>query len=245
MIEMDNLCKTYGTLEALKNLTLTVPRGELFCFLGPNGAGKTTTLKILTGLIRASSGTARVAGIDVRTDPVAVKQRLGYIPELPFVYERLTPAEFMRFTGDLYDMPSSRVASATDEWFDRFDLQDHRDSFIKDLSHGMRQRLIYSATFMHEPEVLLIDEPLMGLDPRTIRLIKDLLIAKARAGMTIFLTTHILALAESVADRIGIITNGRLCALGTLKELKTQHPGTSTLEDVFLRLTGGSEQCRP
>ena len=237
MINMQHLCRNFGPVEAVRDLTLHVPQGEIFCFLGPNGAGKTTTMKILTGLLRPSSGTATIAGMDIQQEPLKVKRLIGYIPDMPFMYDRLTAAEFLQFTGDLYDMPRDKVASETEALFSLFGLQETRSSLVKDLSHGMRQRLLYCSTFLHDPRVLFIDEPLIGLDPYSIRLIKDLLKSKARAGMTIFLTTHILSLAEDVADRIGIILNGQLAALGTLQSLLDQQPGASRLEDMFLTLT--------
>ena len=237
MINMQHLCRNFGPVEAVRDLTLHVPQGEIFCFLGPNGAGKTTTMKILTGLLRPSSGTATIAGMDIQQEPLKVKRLIGYIPDMPFMYDRLTAAEFLQFTGDLYDMPRDKVASETEAFVSLFGLQETRSSLVKDLSHGMRQRLLYCSTFLHDPRVLFIDEPLIGLDPYSIRLIKDLLKSKARAGMTIFLTTHILSLAEDVADRIGIILNGQLAALGTLQSLLDQQPGASRLEDMFLTLT--------
>jgi len=237
MIDIQHLYRRFGHVEAVSDLTLLVPKGEIFCFLGPNGAGKTTTLKILTGLLRPSSGTASIAGMDVQKEPLKVKRLIGYIPDMPFMYDRLTATEFLQFTGDLYSLPRDRVISEGERLLSLFDLLDYRASLVKDLSHGMRQRLIYCATFLHEPQVLFIDEPLIGLDPYSIRLIKDLLKTKARAGMTIFLTTHILSLAEDVADRIGIILNGKLVALGSLSSLLQKNPGIGRLEDVFLKLT--------
>lgn len=236
MIKITNLSKDYGRLHALTSLNLDIPQGELFCFLGPNGAGKTTTIKILTGLLRPTNGSASICGIDIRQHPVAAKQRMGYIPDMPFLYERLTTTEFFRFTGDLYQVPRNKIDRELEASFDMFGLTEQRTALVKDLSHGMRQRLIYAATFLHEPDVLFIDEPLIGLDPYTIRLIKDLLRRKTRDGMTVFLTTHILALAEDIADRIGIIMNGKLIELGTLPQLQQRHPET-TLEDLFLKLT--------
>ena len=236
MIEMERLNKDYGTLHAVHDLTLRVPRGELFCFLGPNGAGKTTTIKMLTGLLHPTSGRIRLAGLDIQAEPEAAKRLIGYIPDMPYLYDRLTATEFFAFTGDLFDIEPARVAREWERSCSLFGLSDHRQALIKDLSHGMRQRLIYASTFLHEPTILFIDEPLIGLDPYTIRLIKDLLIAKARSGMTIFLTTHILALAEDIADRIGIIMNGSLAAVGTLDALIRRHGGRD-LEDMFLRLT--------
>jgi len=240
MIEIKDLVKHYGTKVALDGLTLRVPPGEIFCFLGPNGAGKTTTIKILTGLLRPTSGRASVGGIDVQANPVAAKKLMGYIPDMPFMYERLTASEFLEFMGDLYDVPRQKVRAERESSFALFGLMEYRNALIKELSHGLRQRLIYCATLLHDPRVLFVDEPLTGLDPYTIRLLKDLLAARARAGMTVFLTTHILALAEDIGDRIGIITNGRLIALGTVRELREKYGGRN-LEEVFLKLTGGEQ----
>jgi ABC-2 type transport system ATP-binding protein len=237
MIELIDLCKHFGRVKAVDHLTLHVPKGELFCFLGPNGAGKTTTMKILTGLLHPDRGTARIAGFDVVADPMKVKRLIGYIPDMPFMYERLTAVEFLQFIGDLYDLPENTVAGESESLLALFGLLDYRSALVKDLSHGMRQRLIYAATFLHRPEVLFIDEPLIGLDPYSIRLIKDLLREKAKGGMTIFLTTHILTLAEDIADRIGIILHGRLVALGSIGELLSQQTDSTRLEDFFLRLT--------
>lgn len=250
MISISNLSKSYGDFEALRNLTLEIPDGELFCFLGPNGAGKTTTIKILTGLLRPTAGTASIDGLDIRHDPIRVKQRIGYIPDMPYLYERLTITEFFQFTGELYGVSKDETHAEMDAAFDRFGLDEHRSALVKDLSHGLRQRLIYATTFLHKPAAMFIDEPFVGLDPYTIRLIKDLLRAHTRNGGSILLTTHILAIAEDIADRIGIIHQGRLVALGTLEELqaefKDRHPevggGRVTLEDVFLSLTRPQER---
>jgi ABC-2 type transport system ATP-binding protein len=239
MIRMESLNKFYGPFHAVKDLTLHVPRGEVFCFLGPNGAGKTTTLKMLTGLMRPSSGRAWVGGLDVADNPVEAKKKMAYIPDTPFLYDRLTATEFFTFIGTLYGMPRDRIEAEYEQAFTFFGLLDHRNALVKDLSHGLRQRLVYAASFLHKPEVLFIDEPLIGLDPHTIRSIKQLLKEKARAGMTIFLTTHILSLAEDVADRIGIIHGGKLIALGTLEEIRDQSGKSGGLEEVFLSLTEG------
>ena len=239
MIEAIHLTKRFGSLVALDNLNLSIPRGEVFCFLGPNGAGKTTTIKLMTGLLNPTSGRVLIDGIDMHQQPVQAKQCIGYVPDMPFLYDRLTAEEFFRFTGDLYGVDPRRIESELDASLALFGLTDHRHALLKDLSHGMRQRLIYAATFLHEPRILFVDEPLVGLDPYTIRLLKDLLREKARNGMTIFLTTHILALAEDVGDRIGIIMHGRMIALGTMEELRHQgHEGS--LEDVFLKLTAAN-----
>ncbi len=237
MIELNNLSRRFGDHWAVRDLSLTVPAGELFCFLGPNGAGKTTTIKLITGLLQPTAGTIRVNGLDLQDDPLRVKQLIGYIPDTPYLYDRLTASEFFDFTGELYAIDDTRIRQAKPELFDLFGLQEHAGHLVRDLSHGLRQRLLYAVSFLHQPSALFIDEPLIGLDPYTIRLIKDLLKQKAKEGMTIFLTTHILALAEDIADRIGIIHNGRLCALGTIDELRAQSGLSGSLEDIFLHLT--------
>lgn len=240
MISIVNLTKNYGSKLAVNNLSLSVPKGELFCFLGPNGAGKTTTIKIMTGLLSPTSGTAIIGGHDICQDGMDAKKIMGYIPDMPFLYDRLTTTEFFEFTGSLYNIPMHTTEEECSKSFELFGLLEYCNVLVKDLSHGLKQRLIYASTLLHKPEVLFIDEPLIGLDPYTIRLIKDLLKNYARSGMTIFLTTHILALAEDIADRIGIINNGELISLGTLNELKEQHQGKN-LEEVFLKITDSSQ----
>ena len=237
MIKLDHLQKRYGNVQAVNDLCLEVPEGELFCFLGPNGAGKTTSIKMMTGLVRPDQGSITLAGIDALKDPVAARKALGYIPDMPFLYERLTAMEFLYFTGDLYHMPREEVREKAPRQLEIFGLLDRAHTLTKDLSHGMRQRVIYAATLMHEPKVLLVDEPFIGLDPHSIRLIKDLLREHTRRGMTVLMTTHILAIAEEIGDRIGIIDQGRFVACGTLSELHAASERTERLEDLFLRLT--------
>lgn len=237
MIRIQQLNKSFGPVRAVRDLTLDVPAGELFCFLGPNGAGKTTTIKMLTGLLRPDSGTIHIGGYDIRTQAVEAKRIMGYIPDMPFLYEKLTPVEFLKFIADLYNVPANGLHRTIEESLNQFGLTDMRSALIGELSHGMRQRLLYVATFLHDPKVIFIDEPLIGLDPHSIRMIKDVLRAKARAGMTILLTTHILALAEEIADRIGIISAGSLIALGKLSDLRILTGVEGKLEDVFLKLT--------
>ena len=241
MIELSDISKRFGAVEAVRNLSLHVPRGELFCFLGPNGAGKTTTIKMMTGLLQPDNGTIRIAGIDVVQEPVRAKQLMGYIPDMPFVYEKLTVTEFFRFTADLYGVPAREAAARQEKYFAQFGLEEYQKVLTGELSHGMRQRMLYAVTLLHDPEVLFIDEPLIGLDPYTIRMIKNLLKSRARDGMTIFLTTHILALAEDIADRIGIISQGELVAVGSLADLARHSPGKQRLEDVFLQITGARD----
>jgi ABC-2 type transport system ATP-binding protein len=237
MIHIDRLDKSFGPVHAVRNLSLNVPAGELFCFLGPNGAGKTTTIKLITGLLRPDRGTVRIGGHDIATNPVEAKKIMGYIPDMPFLYEKLTPVELLKFIADLYNMDLPDLPRRINDLLRQFGLGEARSALIGDLSHGMRQRLLYMAAFLHNPRVVFVDEPLIGLDPHSIRMIKDLLRAKVRDGMTIFLTTHILALAEEIADRIGIISNGSLIALGKLHELRNQANLQGPLEDVFLKLT--------
>ena len=237
MISINTINKRFGAVHAVKDLSLDIPAGELFCFLGPNGAGKTTTIKMLTGLMRPDSGTIRIGGFDIQHQPVEAKNIMGYSPDMPFLYEKLTPVEFLKFIAGLYTLPSAGMDTHIESGLHQFGMDGMRNALIGDLSHGMRQRLLYIATFLHNPKVIFIDEPLIGLDPHSIRMIKDLLRAKVRDGMTILLTTHILALAEDIADRIGIIFDGRLIALGKMGELRTQSGGQGSLEDIFLKLT--------
>ena len=237
MIEIKELSKSFGELKAVDSLSLSIPKGELFCFLGPNGAGKTTTIKMLTGLMKSDSGTIEVGNHDIKKYPVEAKRIMGYIPDTPYIYEHLTPVEYIEFVADLYKVSAERVVVTMDGDFKKLGLEQYKDTLVRDLSHGFRQRLIYVATFLHEPQVMFVDEPLVGLDPYTIRVIKDLLRSRVKAGTTIFLTTHILAVAEEIADRIGIISDGKLVALGTLDELRKQVGTDDSLEDIFLQLT--------
>ncbi|MEI8140128.1 MAG: ABC transporter ATP-binding protein [bacterium] len=237
MINIQNLNKHFGAVQAVKDLSLSIPAGELFCFLGPNGAGKTTTIKMLTGLIRPDSGTIKIGEFNIQTQSVEAKRIMGYIPDMPFLYEKLTPVEFLKFVAGLYNITRPDLNDHIEAALQQFGLQEARNALIGELSHGMRQRLLYMGTFIHNPKVILIDEPLIGLDPHSIRMIKDLLRAKVRDGMTILLTTHILALAQDIADRIGIISGGKLIALGTFSELQIQSGNNGTLEEIFLKLT--------
>ena len=241
MIRLRGLNKYFGKLHAVNDLCLDIPQGELFCFLGPNGAGKTTTIKMLTGLVTPDSGEATINSIDIRKDPVAAKSIIGYIPDMPYIYERLTVSEFADFVGEMYSIDTATRRKRTLALFETFGLLPHKTKLVRELSHGLRQRLIYASTLLHEPKVMFIDEPLIGLDPATIRTIKDLLRQKCREGTTVFLTTHILALVTDIADRIGIINNGKLQALGTEAQIReeTKQP---TLEDAFLHLTDGGAE---
>lgn len=245
MIELIHLVKHFGELVAVNDISLTVPRGEFFAVLGPNAAGKTTTIKILTGLIKPSSGTARVCGFDVQADPLEARRRLAYVPDFPFLYEKLTPWEFFRFTGQLFQMDDRRIQSAAGELIERFGLEPFVKKPIEGLSHGTRQRVAIVSALLHDPEVFVIDEPMVGLDPQHARVVKDVLKERSLAGMTVFVSTHQLSVAEEMADRIGIIHHGRLVAQGTREELRRQSGAAGPLEQTFLALTAAETSSVP
>ena len=237
MIELVQLVKRFGDLVAVSGINLTVPRGEFFAVLGPNAAGKTTTVRIIAGLIKPTSGSARVAGFDVQTQPVEARRRLAYVPDFPFLYDKLTPWEFFRFTGQLFQMEDARIRSVANELVARFNLEPYLGKQIEGLSHGTRQRVAIASALLHAPEVVVLDEPMVGLDPHHARVLKDVLKEKSRQGMTIFISSHQLSVAEEMADRIGIIHQGRLVAVGTREELRRQSGQDGALEQSFLALT--------
>jgi ABC-2 type transport system ATP-binding protein len=232
------LRRAFGRHVALDGIALDVRPGELYGFLGPNGAGKTTTIRILTGLLLPSSGTARVAGYDVVRDPFEVKRRIGYVPDRVFLYEKLTGAEFLEFVGDLYGLGRRRARESAQPYVERFGLGGWIHELIEAYSHGMRQKLALAAALLHEPEVLILDEPMVGLDPRSARDVKELLHEFTANGRTVFLSTHTLEIAEALCSRVAIIQSGRILTQGTLDDLRREarHDGGS-LEAVFLRLT--------
>ena len=237
MIELIHLVKRYGDVLAVNDLNLTVNRGEFFVVLGPNAAGKTTTIRILTGLLKPTSGVARVAGFDVQAQPLEVKRRMAYVPDFPFLYDKLTPWEFFRFIGELFGMDMARIQKSGRELIERFALGEFANKMIENLSHGTRQRVAIVSALLHDPEVFVIDEPMVGLDPHHARVVKDILKERSLAGMTVFLSTHQLSVAEELADRIGIIHQGRLVAVGTREELRQQSGAEGPLEKTFLALT--------
>jgi len=241
MIELRHLSKHFGDLVAVSDLTLHVGRGQFFAVLGPNAAGKTTLLRVLAGLLKPTSGTARVAGFDIQTDPLEARRRMAYVPDFPFLYEKLTPWEFFRFTGQIFQMSGARLEEAARELIPRFNLDEFARKPIDGLSHGTRQRVAIAASLLHDPEVFIIDEPMVGLDPQHARVVKDVLKERTRRGCTVFLSTHQLSVAEEMADQVGIMHQGRLVAVGTPGELRRQaHAGANgTLEQVFLNLTSG------
>lgn len=235
MITIDSLFKKFNSHWVIDNLNLSINKGEFYCLLGANGAGKTTTLKILSGLMMPTKGKVLIGGYDVEKDYVKVKSILGLIPDIPFLYENLTPLEFMQFIGDVYCISKDDVLKGVDHYFGLFQIQEFRNNRIKELSHGTRQKIVYTANFIHHPAVYLIDEPLVGLDPYNIHLIKKLLREEVDKGKTILMCTHLLAIAEELADRVGILKDGKLFVEGSPKELKEKYG--DTLEEVFLKLT--------
>ena len=235
IIDIRNLTKMFGSTRAVDDLSLEVAEGEFFCFLGPNGAGKTTTIKILTGLLRPTTGTALIGGYDITRNPVEAKRGIGYIPDHPYLYEKLSGREFMRFVAGMYNLDGDALGRRIDELMEQFGIIEYADQLTEDYSHGMRQKLIFSATFLHSPKIVIVDEPWVGLDPKSIRNVKDYLKSRTREGVSIFMSTHTLSIAEEIADRIGIIHKGRLIALGAVEEIKVSD--IRNLEDVFLELT--------
>jgi ABC-2 type transport system ATP-binding protein len=242
MIRLRQLTKRYGSFTAVNDISLDVPKGELFGFLGPNGAGKTTTLRMIAGILQATAGTVEVAGHDIDKEPQAAKSRLGFIPDRPYVYEKLTGAEFLRFVAGLYGQGGAGVESRMDELLALFELTDWKDQLVEKYSHGMRQKLIISSALVHRPDVIVVDEPMVGLDPKGQSFLKDLFRQFCDRGGTVLMSTHTLEIAEAVCDRIAIIQKGRIAAVGTMAEVRqqTESHGQS-LEQLFLKLTGGAE----
>lgn len=244
LIETNRLVKRYGDKVAVNNVSFSVQAGEVFGFLGPNGAGKTTTIKMIVGLLQPSSGTVKVAGHDVQAQPLLAKASSGYVPDTPNLYAKLTGRELLRFVGDLYNIDRQQVAQRTEELLRVLDLAEAADNTIDSYSHGMQQKASLAAALMHDPKVLVLDEPTVGLDPKSARLIKDILRQMADRGAAVFLSTHILEIAERMCDRIGIINKGELVAVGTMTELRSLgKAGEVSLEDIFLGLTGGAEEA--
>jgi ABC-2 type transport system ATP-binding protein len=236
-VQLEHVSKSFGDNAAVRDLSLALRRGEVFAFLGPNGAGKTTTLKMTTGLLRPDQGSVRVCGLCMRRQARRAKQRLAYVPDLPFIYDKLTGREFMRFTREMYGVPEAVANGRLAALNRRLGMDSFIDHLCETYSHGMRQKVALAAALIHDPQVLVVDEPMVGLDPRTARVMKDILRELADGGCTVFMSTHTLDVAEQVADRIGIIHHGRLVALGTLADLRRQAALDGRLEDVFLRLT--------
>jgi ABC-2 type transport system ATP-binding protein len=237
MIELCNVSKRFSTKLAVNDLNLHIQAGELFAFLGPNGAGKTTTIKMICGLLFPTTGTVRVGGFDVVADGDKARALISYVPDQPYLYDKLTGREFLHFIAELYGLPPAVAGQRIAEMIELFGLDEFVDDLTERYSHGMRQRTVFAAALVHQPKALIVDEPTVGLDPRSIRLLKDLLRDEASRGTTIFLSTHSLDIAQELADRIGIVDRGRLISCGTLDTLRKQAALDGSLEDVFLKLT--------
>lgn len=241
-IELKNLTKKYGSLTAVNNLNLEIENGEIFGFLGPNGAGKTTTIKLLSGLLKPTSGTAKILGFDIQVNPIEAKSYIGLIPDDPNIYEKLTGREFLRFMGNIFKVENTVIVKKTAELLKIFDLQDRADELIQVYSHGMKQKIAIAGALIHSPKIIIFDEPTIGLDPKSARTIKDILKYRAESGDCIFMSTHILEIAERMCDRIGIINNGNLIAVGNMDELRhLSKSGKYNLEEIFLELTNAEE----
>ena len=236
MIELRDVTKLFGVKRAVDHLDLKVRAGELFAFLGPNGAGKTTTIKMVCGLLAPPSGVVRVGGF-LATSSEA-RQLLAYVPDQPYLYEKLTGREFLRFVVEMYGIEPRAAAFRIAELIETFELADFVDELCENYSQGMKQRVVFAAALVHDPKVLVVDEPLVGLDPRSARIVKDLFVEQARSGCAVLMSTHLLAIAEELADRIGIVDRGRMLASGTLDQLRSQVKHHGPLEDLFLKLTG-------
>lgn len=245
MIELEHVTKQYGTRDAVEDLNLSIPAGELFAFLGPNGAGKTTTIKMMCGLLFPTSGSVRIGGFDIRTQGQQARQLLAYVPDQPYLYEKLTGREFLQFVASMYGLPADLARERIALVIRQFELEGFVDELTERYSHGMRQRTVFAAALVHEPRVLITDEPTVGLDPRSVRLLKDLLRNVADRGCTVFLSSHSLDVVEELADRIGILRKGRLIACDTMDALKNRVKSDGTLEDVFLTLTEELTSTQP
>lgn len=237
MIELRGVTKTFGARRAVDHLDLDVAPGELFAFLGPNGAGKTTTIKMVCGLLAPNAGQIRVCGHPA-TSPEA-RRCLAYVPDQPFLYDKLTGREFLRFVTEMYAIDVKYATRRIGELVETFEMSDYVDELCESYSHGMKQRVVFAAALVHDPKVLIVDEPLVGLDPRSGRVVKDLFVAQARAGVAVLMSTHLLSIAEELADTIGILDHGRMLAKGTLEDLRREYQDEGSLEHMFLRLTGG------
>ena len=243
LVRVEQLTKRYGAFAAVDAISFDVRAGEIFGFLGPNGAGKTTTIKMLTGLVRPTSGTATICGFDIASRPLDAKRIIGYVPDEPNLYGKLTAYEFLRFVADMYGVDPLRSGSRIEELLDLFELGDAGANLIEGYSHGMKQKVALCAALLHDPEVYFLDEPTVGLDPKSARILKDIVRQATRAGNAVFMSTHIMEIAQSLCDRVAIIDRGRIAAVGTPADLSALQ-GLATLEDTFLHLTGGMEDHR-
>jgi ABC-2 type transport system ATP-binding protein len=244
MIQLEHISRSYGTKLAVADLSLEIPSGELFACLGPNGAGKTTTIKMMVGLLQPSGGTIKLCGVDAVHSRREANRLLGFVPDQPYLYEKLSGREFLRFVGELFGMTKAETAAGIDEQIAALELTSFVDHLTESYSHGMKQRLAFAAAFLHRPKILILDEPMVGLDPRSMRMVKDLLREQVRRGTTVFMSTHTLSIAEEIADRIGVIDHGKLLFLGTVAELREHlELGDQSLEQLYLTLTQPAEEA--
>ena len=244
MLRLVGATKRYGRFTAVDQIDLTVLRGEIFGFLGPNGAGKTTTIRMVAGVLQPSEGQVLIGGDDLTRAPEAANRRLGYIPDRPFLYEKLSGVEFLRFVAGLWGKDGKETEQRAERMLELFSLSDWKHELVESYSHGMRQKLLITSALLHEPELVVVDEPLVGLDPRAAKILKDLFRAFVDRGGTIFLSTHTLEVAEALCDRIAIISHGKIIALGTMEELRAQaDAGGARLEEIFLKVTGGEDMA--
>lgn len=240
MIELQSVTKKYGAKVAVDNLSLAIRSGEFFAFLGPNGAGKTTTIKMICGLLKPSSGRVSVCGFDVAKSYIEAKRLMAYVPDQPYLYDKLSGLEFLHFMGDMYGVRGAERDREIDRLCELFAMREYIQELTESYSHGMKQRVVLAATLLHHPKVIVVDEPMVGLDPHTARVVKETFQAEARRGTSIFMSTHVISIAEECAERIGIIMNGKVVALGSIDELRRLAQSDGRLEDVFFKITAGA-----
>ncbi len=242
MIKIQDLAKTYGSINAVNGIDLEIPPGQFFGFLGPNGAGKTTTIKMMVGLLKPSRGRIFIGGKDVAKEPVQAKAQIGYIPDRPFIYEKLTGREYLHFIADLFGMDRKIAWDRAENFLEFFDLAEAKNELVESYSHGMRQKLVISGALIHDPKIVVVDEPMVGLDPKGARQVKQLFLDLCRKGVSIFMSTHSLGIAEAMCERIGIIQKGKIIALGSVEDLRRlAQKHDADLEDIFLELTGDTD----
>jgi ABC-2 type transport system ATP-binding protein len=239
MIILENLTKVYSRITAVNGLNLKVSEGTIFGFIGPNGAGKTTTIKMMAGILKPTKGRIFINGLDIAKEPSRAKMMIGFIPDRPFLYEKLSGREFLRFKAGLYGMTGGALDEKIDGLLDTFELIRWAEELIESYSHGMRQRLVIASAMLHEPKVIIVDEPMVGLDPKGAKLVKDIFMAWSRGGSTVFMSTHTLTLAQEVCDEVAIVNRGRVVASGTSEDLGRQAGVTGNLEQIFLKIIAG------
>ena len=245
MLRLEGVVKRYGGFTAVDGIDLAVPRGEIFGFLGPNGAGKTTTIRMIAGVLQPSGGRIEIGGDDLATNPVGAKSRIGFIPDRPFLYEKLSGGEFLRFVAGLWGKDETASEQRVEGLLSLFNLLEWRDELIESYSHGMRQKLLITSALIHQPELIVVDEPMVGLDPRSARILKDLLRAYVDSGGTVFLSSHTLEVVEAVCDRIAIIREGSIISQGTMEDLRNEvDSGQAHLEEIFLKMTGNEDMAQ-